>query len=58
VIVRLPYVVSRQRGRGKGSGAEVEQRYALLFEVDKGRIVRLTTYPDLAEALDAAGMSE
>ena len=33
-------------------------RYALLYEVDEGRIVRWTIYPDVAEALEAAGLRE
>ena len=51
-------MVATQHGRGKGSGAEVQHRYALLYEVDEGRIVRWTIYPDVAEALKAAGLEE
>jgi ketosteroid isomerase-like protein len=49
------YVASVQRGRGKGSGVEVEQRYALLYHVEGGRITRMTVYLEPAEAVAAAG---
>ena len=40
--------------RGKGSGIEVEQRYAVVYEVEEDRIVRMTIYLDETEALEAA----
>jgi ketosteroid isomerase-like protein len=49
---------SRQHGRAKGSGIEVEDRFAVLYEVHGGKITRMTLYSDVAEALDAAGMPE
>ena len=49
------YVVATQHGRGKGSGVEVEQRYAVVYEVEEDTIVRMTIYTDEAEALEAAG---
>jgi hypothetical protein len=52
------YVLATQRGRGKGSGVEVEDRYALLYEVRASEIARVTTYGEPAEALEAAGLSE
>ncbi|MGZ5419294.1 MAG: nuclear transport factor 2 family protein [Solirubrobacterales bacterium] len=51
------YVVATQHGRGKGS-VEVEQRYALVYEVEEARIVRMTIYLDETEALEAAGLRE
>lgn len=51
------FVVSTQRGRGKGSGIEVENRYGLIYDVHDGQITRMTVYTDLAEALEAAGVS-
>ncbi len=50
-------VVSTQRGRGKGSGTEVEARYALLYEVRDGAITKMTMYTDLDEAHEAADAS-
>jgi ketosteroid isomerase-like protein len=52
------FVAIRQRGRGKGSGAEVENLYALIYEIRAGNITRMTLYNDEAEALKAAGLSE
>ena len=53
-------VVSSVRisGRGKASGAEVENRYALLYEFRGDLISRLTAFPTAEEALEAAGLSE
>jgi ketosteroid isomerase-like protein len=49
-------VVAVQRGRGKSSGIEVEQRYAVVYEVADGLITAMTIYLDLAEARRAAGI--
>jgi ketosteroid isomerase-like protein len=49
-------ILSVQHGRGKGSGVEVEARYALLYEVQGGKITRLDMYKEPAEALEAAGL--
>jgi ketosteroid isomerase-like protein len=51
-------VRATQRGRGKGSGVEVTARYALLYEIQGDKITRMTLYPEPAEALEAAGLSE
>jgi ketosteroid isomerase-like protein len=55
---RFVYVVATQRGRGKGSGVEVENHYALLYEVQGEQITWMAAYPDSAAALEAAGVSE
>jgi ketosteroid isomerase-like protein len=52
------YVLAVQHGRGKGSGVEVEDRYALIYEVRGDKIARMTMYGEPAEALEAAGLSE
>jgi ketosteroid isomerase-like protein len=39
------HVVATQRGRGKGSGVEVEARYAIVYGVRDGEIVSFTLYP-------------
>jgi ketosteroid isomerase-like protein len=49
------YVVATQRGRGKESGAEVETRYALLYEIKDDMIARMTLFRGPSEALEAAG---
>jgi ketosteroid isomerase-like protein len=51
-------VTSTQRGRAKGSGIEVETRYAVLYEVRGDKIARMIIYTEPAEALEAAGLSE
>jgi ketosteroid isomerase-like protein len=52
------FVVATQRGRGRGSGVEVEARYALLYEVEEGKITRMTLFREAADALEAARLSE
>jgi ketosteroid isomerase-like protein len=51
-------VISTQRGVGKGSGIEWENRFAMLYEMQGGKITRWTIYDDPQEALEAAGLSE
>jgi ketosteroid isomerase-like protein len=46
----------RQVGRGRLSGAEVEQRFAQLWTVRGGKIVRMEMYTDKETALEAAGL--
>jgi ketosteroid isomerase-like protein len=47
-------VVATQRGRGKESGVDVETRYAVLYEVRRGKITAMTLYLDPVEALETA----
>ena len=51
-------VLSVQRGRGKGSGVEVELRYAILYDVAGDAIISVRMYGSVAEALEAAGLQE
>jgi ketosteroid isomerase-like protein len=51
-------VISTQRGIGKGSGIKWENRFAMLYEVQSGKITRWTIYDDLREALEAVGLRE
>jgi ketosteroid isomerase-like protein len=51
-------VVMRQRARGKGSGAEVEQRHAQVWTFRDGKVVRHAQYPDRETALRAAGVPD
>jgi ketosteroid isomerase-like protein len=46
-----------QSATGKTSGARVEQKYAVAYELEDGQLVRIR-YLDHAEALEAAGLSE
>ena len=49
-------VCSTQYGRSKGTGIEVETRYAVLYEVHGGKIIRMALHSTRAEALEAAGL--
>jgi hypothetical protein len=51
-------VLSVQRGRGKGSGVEVEARWAVVYELDSGVITGMRIHPNSDEALKTAGLSE
>jgi ketosteroid isomerase-like protein len=51
-------VISTQGGRGKESGIEWENRFAMLFDVERGQITRWTIYDDVDEALEATGLRE
>ena len=46
------------RTRGRGSGVETESLVATVSDVKNGKVVRVRSYLDLDEALDAAGLSE
>jgi ketosteroid isomerase-like protein len=48
--------VVRQAGRGRVSGVEVEQRFAQVWTLRDGRIVRMDMYPDRGAALKAVGL--
>jgi ketosteroid isomerase-like protein len=48
----------RIRGRGPHSGIDVDYRFATLFTMRDGKIVRIDRFTDLGEALEAAGLSE
>jgi uncharacterized protein len=52
-------VVGRMRGKGKASGAEVDQSYAGIWTIRGGRVIRWELgYEDRRVALDAAGLRE
>lgn len=48
------YVVARQEGRAKHTGAPTQTRYAILYEVSGRAISRMTLYREPTEALAAA----
>jgi len=48
----------RLSGRGTASGVEVETEYAQLWTLRGGLAARVDSYADVAEALEAAGLSE
>jgi ketosteroid isomerase-like protein len=52
-------VFSREGGRGKGSGAQVETHLtAHLWTMKDGKAVRMQSYWERADALEAVGLSE
>jgi ketosteroid isomerase-like protein len=51
-------VVTIERGRGKGSGIEVEDRWAVLYEIEGDKISSMRLFTTTAEALEAARLSE
>jgi len=51
-------LVVRERGRGKGSGAPFDKRWAQVWTFGRGRITRWELFPDKAAALEAAGLRE
>jgi ketosteroid isomerase-like protein len=51
-------VLSVQRGQGKGSGVEVEARWAVVYELDGGVITSMRIYPHSEEGLKAAGLRD
>jgi ketosteroid isomerase-like protein len=53
VLVRVLY-----DGRGKGSKVRVEGRFWYLLKLRNGRLLSWRLYPEKAEALEAAGLSE
>jgi ketosteroid isomerase-like protein len=51
-------VLYRVRGRGKGSGAEVDQPRASLFHIEEGKVTRMVTYWEPDRALADLGLEE
>ena len=51
-------VMTRQRGRGAGSGVAAELEQAHVVTVRAGTTVRVDSYLDRTKALEAAGLSE
>ena len=49
-------VVVRERMRGKGSGVELDRRWAQTWTFHRGRVIRWELFPDKAEALAAVGL--
>jgi ketosteroid isomerase-like protein len=51
-------VIARMGGRGKGSGVEVEQRFAMVWTLSGGEVTRIALYRDRNDALEAVGLSK
>ncbi len=50
--------VARLVGKGKTSGAAVEHEVGLAYTIKRGKLWRLRSYLDPADAFEAAGLSE
>jgi ketosteroid isomerase-like protein len=50
--------IARYRGRGKGSGVEVDTRGAHVWRLRDGRVVRLEVFADPVKALESVGLTE
>ena len=50
--------IGRIRMRGQASGAATESPFAGICDFKNGKAIRVRTYLDSAEALEAAGLSE
>jgi ketosteroid isomerase-like protein len=48
--------VTRERGRGKRSGAEVERISAIVYTVRNGKVVQFQSFTDIDAAREAAGL--
>ena len=51
-------VTSRQTGKGRGSGVEIEVTNAVVNTLRNGKVIRMDVYPTPAEALEAVGLLE
>ena len=51
-------VVTIEHGRGKGSGIEVEDHWAVLYEIEGDKISSMRLFTTTAEALETAGLRE
>jgi ketosteroid isomerase-like protein len=51
-------VPTRVKGRGRGSGVVIDAEGATVWELERGRVVRLTLYGTRQQALEAAGLEE
>jgi ketosteroid isomerase-like protein len=51
-------VLAKWRGSGKVSGADAEWRHGAVWTLRDGKVTSIISYPDPAEALEAAGLRE
>jgi ketosteroid isomerase-like protein len=50
--------VVRLAGRGVSSGIEVDQQFAIVHEIENGKVTRMDPFPDLEAARQALGAPE
>ena len=51
-------VLATLRGRGRGSGAQVERRQGYVWTIRDGKAIRFEWFTEQHQALEAAGLSE
>jgi uncharacterized protein len=51
-------LVAHHRGRGRGSGVEVDTRFYEVYTLRDGKVVRVDEFSERGNALQAAGLSE
>ena len=51
-------VLQREQARGKGSGAQLERRWAVVYTIRMGKVARFQPFKTREEALEAAGLEE
>src|SRR5262245_49450140 len=51
-------LTAHHRGRGRGSGVQVETRLYSVYTLRDGKVIRVDEYAARPEALEAAGRSE
>ena len=51
-------VVAHHQGRGRESGVSVDARFYEVYTVRKGKVSRVDEFAEMADALEAAGLSE
>ena len=51
-------VIVNQRGRSKATGIPVDMRFAQVWSFRDGQAIRMQMYASVADALEAAGLSE
>jgi uncharacterized protein len=51
-------VIAAWRGRGKASGVDAEWRYGAVWTLRDAKVIRVDSYLDPAQALEAVGLRE
>ena len=51
-------VTIHHRGRGKASGMEIDAHFFVVYTLREGKVARVDEFRELANALEAAGLSE
>jgi ketosteroid isomerase-like protein len=52
------FLTAHHRGRGRGSGVQVDTRLYSVYTLRDGKVIRVDEYAERPEALEAAGLSE